>query len=339
VIIPTVSYRHLARMTDDVGLLEHAEGIRPRYEHGYCVDDVARALVVVSRETDPTDEVVVLASRYLHFLIAAQAPDGATHNRLGYDRRWHDLPNVEDCWGRAVWGFGVAAVKGPTPDIRAEATASFDIALRTRSPYPHAMAFAALGAAAVLDQHPTHAGALSLLTDAMAVIGRPPADPSWPWPLERLSYANAAIAEAVISAGSKLGDDALLADGLRMLRWLLDLETFQGHLSLTPVGGRGPGIHTRRFDQQPIEAASLADACVRAGQVDDDPIWQDGLRLCIGWFLGENDSSTPLIDPVSGGGCDGLNATGRNLNQGAESTMALMSVLQHGQQHLMLAIG
>jgi hypothetical protein len=156
--------------------------------------------------------------------------------------------------------------------------------------------------------------------------------------MPRLSYANAAVAEAVISAGSRLGDQAMTDDGLRMLRWLLELETRDGHLSLTPVGGRSPGRHTRRFDQQPIEAASLADACVRAFQVDGDPRWQDGLRMCIGWFLGENDSNTPLIDHVSGGGCDGLSVGGRNRNQGAESTMALMTVLQHGQSQLMLAV-
>jgi hypothetical protein len=319
-------------MTDSVGLLEHAEGIQPRYEHGYCVDDVARALVLVSREREPSDEIVTLGRRYLFFLLQAQAPDGQIHNRLGYDRHWGDLPNVEDCWGRAVWAFGVAAVQGATADIREQSLRGFDTALRTRSPYPHAMAFAALGATALLDGLPGHAGALALLSDTVKVIGRPPADPAWPWPMVRLSYANASIAEALMSAGSKLGDEPLMRDGLRMLGWLLDLETLSGHLSVTPVGGRGRSGPTRVFDQQPIEAAALADACVRAATLDDDPRFVEGLRLCIGWFLGDNDSKTPMFDPVSGGGCDGLMAGGRNRNQGAESTMALMSVLQHAQQ-------
>jgi hypothetical protein len=334
--LPAVSFRHLARMTDNVGLLEHAEGIQPRHEHGYCVDDVARALVLVSRERKPTDEVVVLARRYLYFLVQAQAPDGRIHNRLGYDRHWGDLPNVEDCWGRSVWAFGVAAVQGATADIREQALSAFDVALRTRSPYPHAMAFAALGAAALLDGMPGHAGALALLADAVVVIGRPPSNPAWPWPLPRLSYANACIAEAIMAAGAKLGDDQLLRDGLRMLSWLLELETNTGHLSVTPVGGRGPAGATRLFDQQPIEAAALADACVLAATVDDDPRWMNGLQLCIGWFLGDNDSKTAMFDLVSGGGCDGLMAGGRNRNQGAESTMALIAVLQHAQ-HFSLA--
>ncbi len=331
-ILPPTSFRHLSRMTDSVGLFEHADGIVPRYEHGYCVDDVSRALIVVSREPAPSDDVIELANCYLRFLISAQTPDGRIHNRLGYDRLWHDSANVEDCWGRAIWSFGVAATQGPTPEIQAEAMTAFEIAIRTRSPWPHAMAFAALGATAVLDSIPDHVSALELLADAATVIGTPSTNPEWPWPLNRLSYANAAIAEALICAGSKLHDDAVLADGLRMLAWLLEFETRSGHLSVTPVGGRGPTNLERGFDQQPIEAAALADACIRAAHVDDDPRWLAGVQHCVQWFLGDNDSETPLFDLASGGGCDGLSATGRNRNQGAESTIALISVLQHGHQ-------
>ena len=49
--IPAPIYLHLRRLTDAGGLYEHAEGDTPRQEHGYCLDDVARALVVVCRET------------------------------------------------------------------------------------------------------------------------------------------------------------------------------------------------------------------------------------------------------------------------------------------------
>jgi hypothetical protein len=39
-----------------------------------------------------------------------------------------------------------------------------------------------------------------------------------------------------------------------------------------------------------------------------------------------------MWDPDSGGGYDGLHADGANLNQGAESTLALISTLQHGRR-------
>ena len=37
-------------MTDDRGTFEHALFSEPRPEHGYCSDDMARVLVVATRE-------------------------------------------------------------------------------------------------------------------------------------------------------------------------------------------------------------------------------------------------------------------------------------------------
>jgi hypothetical protein len=322
-------------MTDDVGLLEHAKGIVPRYEHGYCVDDVSRGLIVVCREPSPSRELIGVAHRYLSFLAEAQAPDGTCRNRLGYDRDWHDQPGTEDCWGRAMWGLGTAALRGPAAGIRSESLDRFVQGARARSPWPHAMAFAALGAAEVLEGWPDHPAARSLLADASAAIGEPNADPEWPWPEPRLSYANGAIAETVIAAGSKLGDDRTLRDGLRMLEWLIRGETRDGHLSVVPVGGWGPGEPRPAFDQQPIEVAALADACMRAATVTGDSSWLAAVEMCVAWFLGDNDAKVAMLDEQTGGGCDGLTVTGRNINQGAESTMAMISVLQQG--HCLIA--
>lgn len=329
---PPAPFQHLQRMTDEVGLLEHAKGIVPRYEHGYCVDDVARGLVVVCREPSPSAELLALAHRYLSFLAQAQAPDGGFHNRLGIDRRWHDQPGTEDWWGRALWGLGTAALRGPAAEIRAESLARFTQGARACSPWPHAMAFAALGAAEVLDGWPDHVQARALLARAAAIIGEPPEDPGWPWPEPRLSYGNASIAEAVIVAGWKLGDAVVLRNGLRMLEWLLATETRNGHLSVVPAGGWGPGETRPAFDQQPIEVAALADACARAVTVTGDRGWLAGVEMCVAWFLGDNDTKVALLDEQTGGGCDGLTRTGRNGNQGAESTMAMISVLQQGNR-------
>jgi hypothetical protein len=329
---PQTPFRHLQRMTDQIGLLEHAEGIVPRHEHGYCVDDVARGLVVVCREPSPSEELVTLGRRYLYFLGHAQAPDGRFRNRLGYDRRWHDQPGTEDCWGRGLWALGTAAARGPTMKVREESFARFGRSARVSSAWPHAMAFAALGAVEMLERWPDHSAALTLLDRASAVIGEPPADTTWPWPEPRLSYANAAIAEAVIVAGWKLGRDRVLRNGLRMLAWLLTTETRDGHLSVVPAGGWGPGEARPAFDQQPIEVAALADACTRAAAVTGDSGWLAGVEKSVAWFLGDNDVGVPMFDERTGGGCDGLSRTGRSRNQGAESTLAMMSVMQQGRR-------
>ena len=207
---PPAPFRHLQRLTDHIGLLEHAEGIVPRYEHGYCIDDVARGLVVVCREPSPSQELITLGRRYLYFMAQAQAPDGRFRNRLGYDRRWQDQPGIGDCWGRALWGLGTAAARGPTPGMREESIDRFGRSAKVSSPWPHAMAFAALGAVEVLEVWPAHAGARTVLERAISAIGEPSADARWPWPVPRLSYANGAIAEAVIVAGAKLGRGRVL---------------------------------------------------------------------------------------------------------------------------------
>ena len=329
---PDPPFRHLIRMTDQIGLLEHTEGIVPQHRHGYCVDDAARGLMIVCREPSPRDELVMLARRYLYFLAQAQVPDGRFRNHLGYDRRWKDEPCTGDSWGLALWGLGTAVARGPVAAVRGEALARFNSGAQLRSEWPHAMAFAALGAAEVLSVMPGHPVARSLLAAAVGIIGEPTGNPAWPWPAPRLSYANAAIAEAVIVAGRELGDDRVLRNGLHMLDWLLAVETRKGHLSVVPEEGWGQGEPRPGFDQRPVEAAALADACARAAAVTGDPGWLSGVGLCVGWLLGDNDAKTPMLDERTGGGHDSLGPSGRNRNQGAQSTLAMISVLQQGRR-------
>jgi hypothetical protein len=190
------------------------------------------------------------------------------------------------------------------------------------------MAFAALGAAEMASADSCDIAAQALLRAAAATIGRPSPDGGWPWPEPRLTYANALLPDALVAAGTALGDDRLVDDGLRLLAWLLATETRDGHLSPTAVGGWGPGEERAMFDQQPIEAASLADACARALASTGDARWSAGIDLAVGWFEGDNDAALSLLDPATGGGYDGLTASGRNTNQGAESTLALISTMQ-----------
>ena len=193
------------------------------------------------------------------------------------------------------------------------------------------MAFAALGAAEVLVDTPRHAEALGLMSDLVRLVGSQPTRRGWPWPQPRLTYANGAIAEALIASGAALGDDAVLANGLALLEWLLEVETTAGRLSVTPVGGWGPGESRATYDQQPIEAAAIADACARAYALTGDQRWADGLVRAFRWFLGDNDGGIVLYDQVSGGGFDALTPHGPNTNQGAESTLAMISALQHAK--------
>jgi hypothetical protein len=189
------------------------------------------------------------------------------------------------------------------------------------------MAFAALGAAEVLVRDPHHRRARELVTDTAESIGDP-ADGRWMWPEPRLRYANAALAEALLVAGDVLARPELIDDGLAMLRWLLERETVGTHLSPTPAAGAGRDDHAPRFDQQPIEVAAMADACLRAAATTGDTDWLRGVDLATRWFRGDNDAGVAMSDPATGGGYDGLHAHAANQNQGAESTLALILTRQ-----------
>jgi hypothetical protein len=307
---PEISFQHLVRLTDDVGIFEHAEGAVPRRHFGYCLDDAARALVVVARQPEPSPVLTDLGARYLDFVRRAQASDGRFRNRLGLDRRWLDEPSVEDWWGRALWGLGTAAARLPDATAGRQAAEHFGLGARWRC----------------------NEAAVTLLASASRLIGRPSEDDRWPWPEPRLTYANAVLPEALLAAGEHLGDDRAMDDGLRLLGWLVATETGHGHLSVTPVGGWCMGEARPGFDQQPIEVAALADGCARAWRLTGDQRWGDAVDAAVRWFLGDNDASTSLCAPGTGGGYDGLHADGCNTNQGAESTLAMISTMQHARQ-------
>src|SRR5579864_6816188 len=176
-------FDHLERLTDDRGLFEHARLAVPRREHGYCVDDVARGLVVVCHEPQPGLAARRLAPRYLGFVLDALDPSGACYNRMAVNGQWRDEPAVGDWWGRALWGLGVAAVSAQTPGMRARALGGFRIAAQRRSPHLRAMTFAALGAAELLRKRPEEIAARGLLTDMLAVVAAAgDGGPGWPWP-------------------------------------------------------------------------------------------------------------------------------------------------------------
>ena len=320
------SFAHLRRLCDGTGIFEHAEYDKPRPVHGYCVDDVARGLVVAAR--DPSGETVDLEQLCLDFIEAAIAPDGTCHNRRSVSGAWLDAPSVEDCWGRALWGTGTAAAHGSDARVRGRAREAFLALAARRSTEVRSMAFAAIGAGELMSAGERDDVARELVEDAMRVVPSTPRG-EWGWIEERLRYANASLCEAVIVAGATLADRRLLNRGLSMLAHLVVLESRDGHLSVTGPAGRSVADNGPQFDQQPIEVAAIADAAARAFEVTGRARWKRVVALAWAWFLGDNDARVPMVDLETGAGYDGLQAVGRNENRGAESTLAALSTWQH----------
>jgi hypothetical protein len=322
--LPTLHFEtsHLRRLSGRHGLYEHAEHDVPRRAHGYTTDDNARALVVLSHAALRHD----IGARYLLPRCAAYVMQARVRrgwlNRKADSGRWAGDRGPDDTHGRALWGLGALVAAGVLVD---EAAAVFANGCDLDSPHPRANAYAALGAVAVL---PTGLPcAERMLESAVRCIPRFRSDRAWPWPEPRLTYANARLPEALIAAGSAIEDAGLVEQGIVLLEWLSSVESGAAGFSFTPVGGRGPGDGTPGFDQQPIEAWAMADACLRAYRVTRSAVWLDRAEQAAMWFLGHNDVGVSLYDCATGAGFDGLEERGVNSNRGAESTLAALGAL------------
>lgn len=342
--MPSVRLDHLMRLTDDVGILQHAKFIVPDRYHGYCTDDNARALVVaLMAQEAPSDSLsqgscaADLACRYLSFLhYAFNDATGRFRNFMAYDRRWLEEVGSEDCHGRAVWGLGVAIELAKSDHMLGAAMPIFEKSLPAieRFTSPRAWAFGLIGAQAYLNRFAGDSEVRRIrdrLADRLYGLWRERATPDWPWPEDYLTYENARIPQALLVAGHALGSRELVAAGLQALEWLAELQRDpRGHL--VPIGNRGwypRGGERARFDQQPVEAEGMLAACRVAYMVTGNEKWLDYAQVCLDWFLGRNDLSVPLYDETTGGCCDGLTPDGPNRNQGAESTLAwLLALLQ-----------
>jgi hypothetical protein len=127
-----------------------------------------------------------------------------------------------------------------------------------------------------------------------------------------------------------LGEERLTQRGLRVLNWLLEVQTADdGHLSV--IGSDGwlrRGQQRAPYDQQPLEPAALIDACKAAYRATGEERWLIEMRRCFTWYLGQNDAGVSLIEFKSHGCYDGLLRGGVNQNFGTESCVSwLLSLL------------
>jgi hypothetical protein len=323
-----VNRQHLDVLTDGVGIMQHAIGSRPDPAHGYCVDDVARALQLDLMHGGELGWAAVAerARRGIDFL--AEAFDEATgrfRNFRSVDGTWTE-GGSEDCHGRAFHALGDVIADASDVHMVELATSLFERALPAAIELTalRAQASVLLGCAARLGAMPDPFTAQLVRPLALAFLARFPtgADPTWPWPEPTLTYENALPARALIVAGRTFDSRQMIDTGLDVLDWLIEVQTAtDGHLS--PVGN---GFWTRggqksRFDQQPIEATALLLAAEAALHETGYDRHRDATERAYAWFLGKNDLGVDVADPLRGAGYDGLTAQGINTNQGAESTL------------------
>ncbi|MBO9582426.1 MAG: glycosyltransferase [Sphingobium sp.] len=322
----------IAAITDDVGIMQHCTRGVPDRRHGYCIDDNARALMLVcTTHAGTAQERDSLARIYASFVEHGWHEEtGKFRNFMGYDRRWLEDIGSEDSNGRTLWALGSVARSAPQAYLRDWATDRFDDALPMveKMHAPRSIAFSMLGMSAMLDVNPGHERCRRLLDSSLNLFRRLTSDaqrPDWSWFEIMLSYDNARLPQAMIEAGRAMGDQDAVDLGLSTLRWLLDMQKAPaGHFR--PVGTESFGLPYAQpapFDQQPLEALATIDACLAAWRADGAEYWVEAAETAYDWFGGDNDLSASLTNEDGTICHDGLTPFGVNLNTGAESMLAL----------------
>ncbi len=337
------SLAHLDRMTDSTGLIQHAIYSIPRRESGYTTDDNARALRLCARlwGEQPNEALLTRVGCYLGFLEHARCPVRGFHNFMSYQRDWLDAAGTGDCQGQAV--LALAEVLGSRLPVgfRELAGELLDAVLpalaELRSLRAQAyiiQAYVQLWRAGVEEIGPLE-NVARLAANRLVECYDRSQRPDWPWFESRMTYANAVLPHALFDAAERWPHEGFLAVAKSSFAFLDLVTTADG--VFWPIGNRDwypHGEEKSLYDQQPVEASTMATAALAGLKLIGDDNYLAVFRRAHDWFHGKNSLNQPLAD-VSCGGCfDGLQQEGVNKNQGAESTLAYLWTAWHTAEAL-----
>ena len=327
-----ISFNGIARLSDDTGMFQHSVFAIPDRAHGYCIDDNARALMLMNRiGSHDADKANHLATIYASFVQHAWNPDARRfRNFMGFGRNWLESEGSEDSNGRTLWALGSTAAEAHSISLRTWARKLFDesVAIAFEFQSPRSWAFAALGALEVLKADADNDQAKAIVSRTADVLKHRLAQDTvgnWLWYEDVLAYDNCRLPEAMIRCGMYLDDDDAVEKGLQTLRWISAQQTTAAGL-FRPVGSESFGrkySDALPFDQQPVEAWAAIDAANAAFDATGNIDWVDEANRAYQWFFGANDRGIAIADAHTGTCRDGSIARGVNENEGAESTLAL----------------
>lgn len=334
---PPLNLQQLRIMTDLTGILQHARYTIPDRTHGYCLDDNARALilcVMLQNDVQDVEELTRLTSIYLSFI------DYSFHNErkrfrnfMSYERLWLEDEGSQDSAGRAIWALGYTASYTKVTNFYYHANDLFRKALEDISyiRHPRALAYMILGLVCHVNAYrePFAENILKSKAEHLFSFFNKTINEEWLWFENVVTYANSRIPQALIAAGISLSNQEMVKSGLKILDWLIKKQFIDDVFS--PIGNNGwlTEQGKARFDQQPLEAHGMIDACLEAEKQVKNGRYAHYAVKAFEWFTGNNDTSLSLYDFATGGCRDGLHPNGVNLNQGAESTLSwLMSLVR-----------
>lgn len=328
--LPRINFRHFYNLSDDFGVMQFSDYSTPLRESGYTLDDNARALSVAVKAYSmfSSSRMLRAADTYLSFLERAQVESGHFHNVYSENRNPIDDVGSEDSFGRAVHSLG-NLVNSSMPDsfkARARVVLEKTINGETTILSPRAQANSLIGlvrAKSIVDFSTSKIGSL---IDSLISKFDTHNEEKWAWFENYLTYGNFIIPEALIVASAH--DESGRASEVAMSSMAFLTKTHFINGKLVPIGQDGWFVKDEErayYDQQPIEAAGMTSAYLKAYSVTNNADYLQKAKDSFEWFLGRNSINQMVYDDSTGGCFDGITRNGVNLNQGAESTICYLN--------------
>jgi hypothetical protein len=336
-VIPKINLTHLHTMTDDFGLFQFAKGVTPDKNHGYTLDDNARALIVCNwlMKQSASKETEALIQIYLRFLKMCQHEDGSFTNYLSFPDKQPTAQNtkedLQEANARAMWSLAETINNTSlSQKLRDEAEFIFRKQLQSAVPHEHlrAKAFTIKAFSLILSTFPDLEQKLrtdiNTYADELVQALSEHSINSWRWFEKDLNYNNALLPESLLIAGGTLNNDEYTRLGLSTLEFLMS-KTFSK--TYMPIGHKKWYENKQKrseYDQQPEDPASMVLALTKAYEFTHEPTYKTHAVKCFSWFMGNNSLKKSLYDKKSGGCYDGLHPDRVNLNEGAESLVSYL---------------
>lgn len=328
--MPAVNFSHIISLTDDTGMIQHANHSIPNRKEGYCIDDNSRALLfaVMAFGSKKSDVTLNLLSRYLSFVHYMQKEDGSFHNFMSYAKICPNEDGSEDSYGRTIMALGFLIKESPSLQLAKTGMEIFNRALplTTQLVSLRGIANTIIGICQFIKfNYPGNikADTVIALSNKLMDGYRYNKSEHWKWFDNILTYDNAVIPLALLNAYEVTLDKRYLDVAMESMTFLESVVFRDGFVS--PVGNMGwfkKGGVCALFDQQGIDTMAMILYYQQAFQLTRDQEHLSKMCDSYRWFLGKNDLGKSLYDPSTGGCFDGLQQNGVNYNQGAESTLA-----------------
>lgn len=329
--VPPISLNHFSKLMGPYGLYQHATKREPNLAEGYCVDDNARAVMVLLEyiQQFPLSalEVEPLLASCFSFLEDARYGEGTYYNFRDAKGVWltHDIS--EDMYARLARTYAYVLQHDTNSNRKEKAsTLLLDLlpTLQTLTA-PRAQAETCIAVTTLpehfLREHPEFTALQTTHTKNLLSLWNTQSSSDWPWFEPSMTYANAILPHSLLSSPSHETQECLHASAAFLIDTTIQDNTF---MPIGSVGWYPKGGVASHDNQQAIEAGTMFDFLLAYQSQFPKKVSDEVVAAPYLWFFGNNTKSVLMANKEIGACLDGLFLTHTNPNYGAESMLAYL---------------